>query len=50
MSNRRLPGIFGDFSERQPVGLDRGSQTTINCDINYLIYMELSSLSQRSKF
>ena len=33
-----------------PVAPDRGSQTTINCDINYLIYMELSPLSQRSKF
>jgi len=29
---------------------DSGSQTTINCDINYLICMELFPASQRSKF
>jgi hypothetical protein len=29
---------------------ERGSLTTINCDINYLIYMELFPLLQRSKF
>lgn len=48
-SNQGLPGVWR-FQQRQPCPLDRGSQTTINCDINSLIYMELSRSSQRSKF